>query len=382
MPSWDLRAITQVSCLSQELAAPLYLHSVNLLFNDDTLRISTQACFTLLLYRHSTLFRVPKYLRCNLLDADDRHLQALSNFMELLGSNSSLFISIVKDGEMLGDFAPLFQCTRDSGCRSLRFSDREASHLAYPPPILPDFVVVTDPAITNNFHIFHANSPIFFSRSMVALTVSSLQNSSLTDLSLTHTSLSVLQWTVLMHDIHFPQLHFLSINIECPPTVLVKFLTRNGVHQLWLYSMRPEVISPYGMDLAQNVITPRIPIHSLRSLAGPHWYISSLLDKARLPLCIQNLDLELDGHFLTSTPNYLLAILNITQQFVFMDHLRLSFYDGSLISQSFDVLLDEYRTIPVKNLTIFLPHWYKYSSRHPLVSTIYEAIPCQANVII
>ncbi|KAG2103037.1 hypothetical protein BD769DRAFT_1676486 [Suillus cothurnatus] len=288
--------------------------------------------------------------------------------MELLGSNSSLFISIVKDGEMLGDFAPLFQCIRDSGCRSLRFSDREASHLAYPPLILPDFIAVMDPAITNNFHIFHANSTIFFSRSMVALTVSSLQNSSLTDLSLTHTSLSILQWTVLMRDIHFPQLHFLSIDVECPPTVLIDFLTQHGVHQLWLYSMHLEVISPYGMDLAQNVTTPCIPIHSLRSLTGPHWYISLLLDKARLPLCIQNLDLELDGHFLTSTPNYLSAILYITQQCVFMDHLRLSFYDGSLIYQSFDVLLDEYRTIPVKNLTIFLPHWYKYSSRHPLFS--------------
>jgi hypothetical protein len=177
---------------------------------------------------------------------------------------------------------------------------------------------------------------------MVTLTILSLQNSLLTDLSLTHTSLSILQWTVLMHNIHFPQLHFLSIDVECPPTTLVEFLTWHGVHQLWLYGMCLEVISPYGMDLAQNVTTPRIPIHSLRSLAGPHRYISSLLDKACLPLHIQNLNLELDGHFLTSTPNYLLAIFNITQQFDFMDHLRLSFYDRSLISQSFDVLLDKY----------------------------------------
>jgi hypothetical protein len=118
MPSRDLQAIMQVSCLSWELAAPLYLHSINLLFNNDTLRISTQVCFTLLLYRCSTLFRVPKYLRCNLLDTDDCHLQVLLNFMELLGSNSSLFVSIVKDGEMLGDFAPLFQYIRDLGCRS------------------------------------------------------------------------------------------------------------------------------------------------------------------------------------------------------------------------------------------------------------------------
>ncbi|KAG2094038.1 uncharacterized protein F5147DRAFT_657281 [Suillus discolor] len=256
----------------------------------------------------STLFRAPKYLRCNLLNVDDRHLQALSSFIELLGSNSSLFVSIVKDGEMLGDFAPLFQSIRDSGCKSLRFLDQWASHLAYPPLTLPDFVAAPDLAITNNFHIFHANSPIFFSRSMVALTLSSLQSS----------SLSVLQWTVLMRDIHFPHLRFLSIDVECPATALVEFLTRHGIHQLWLYSMRPEIVSLDGMDLTQNVTTPAFP------------YIA----------CALSLDRT--------------------------DHLRLSFYDGSLISQSFDVSLGEYRTIPVKNLTIFLPHWYKYSDRHPL----------------
>ncbi|KAG1853464.1 hypothetical protein DFJ58DRAFT_841644 [Suillus subalutaceus] len=321
----------------------------------------------------STLFRVPTYVRCNLLNVDDRHLQALSSFVELLGSKPSLFVSIVKDGEMLGDFGPLFQSIRDSGCRSLRFSDRDASHLAYPPPILPDLVAALDPAITYNLHIFHANSPIFFCKSMVALTLSSLRNSSLTNLSLTHTSLSVLQWTVLMRNIHLPRLHFLSIDIECPTTALIEFLMQHGVHQVWLCSMRPEMVSFDDMDLEQNTITPHIPIHGLRSLAGPHWYLLSLLDKVRLPLRIQNLDLELDGHFLISTPNYLSAILDITQQFTFIDHLRLSFYDESMISQSFDILLGECRTIPVKNLAIFLPHWYKYSDRHPLVSAIYEA---------
>lgn len=382
MPSRDLRAVAQVSCLSRELAAPLYFRSVGLLFDDDSLRISTQACLALLLYRRSTLFRAPTYVRCNLLDADDRHLQALSSFVELLGSKLSSFVSIVKDGEMWGDFRPLFQSIQDSGCRSLRFSDRDASHHAYPPPILPDLLAASDPA-THNLHIFHANSPIFFSKSMVALTLSSLRNSSLTDLSLTHTSLSVLQWTVLMRDTHLPQLHFLSINVECPTTALVEFLTRHEVHQVWVCSMRPKIVSfDDDMDLAQNMTSaPRIPIHGLRSFAGPHWYLMSLLDKVRLPLRMQNLDLELDGHFLTSTPNYLSAILDITQQFTFIDHLRLSFYDGSMIPQNFDILLGEYRTIPVKNLTIFLPHWYKYASRHPLVSAVYEAIAQEANIM-
>jgi hypothetical protein len=170
MSSRDLRAVAQVLCLSRELAAPLYFRSIGLLFDDDSLCISTQACLALLLYRRSTLFRAPTYVRCNLLDADDCHLQALSSFVELLGSKLSLFVSIVKDGEMLGDFRPLFQSIQDSGCRSLRFSDRDESHHAYPPPILPDILAASDPA-THNLHIFHANSPIFFSRSMVALTL-------------------------------------------------------------------------------------------------------------------------------------------------------------------------------------------------------------------
>ncbi|KAG1729429.1 hypothetical protein EDB19DRAFT_1832376 [Suillus lakei] len=55
----DLRPIVQVSCLSQELAAPLYFHSVGLQFDDKSLLISTQACLTLLLYRHTTLFHMP-----------------------------------------------------------------------------------------------------------------------------------------------------------------------------------------------------------------------------------------------------------------------------------------------------------------------------------
>ncbi|KIK32814.1 hypothetical protein CY34DRAFT_18783 [Suillus luteus UH-Slu-Lm8-n1] len=101
MPSRDLRAIAQVLCLSRELAAPLYFRSVGLLFDDDSLRISTQACLALLLYRHSTLFCAPMYVQCNLLDADDCHLQVLLSFVELLGSKLSLFVSIVKDGKPL-----------------------------------------------------------------------------------------------------------------------------------------------------------------------------------------------------------------------------------------------------------------------------------------
>jgi hypothetical protein len=38
-------------------------------------------------------------------DADDRHLEALQNFLDSLEGIQAPFISIVKDGEMLGDFA-------------------------------------------------------------------------------------------------------------------------------------------------------------------------------------------------------------------------------------------------------------------------------------
>jgi hypothetical protein len=69
------------------------------------------------------------------------------------------------------------------------------------------------------------------------------------------------------------------------------------------------------------------------------------------------------------------AILDITQQFVAIDSLQLNFYDGSLIPESFDVTLDvDNRTIPAKKLPIYLPHWYKYSNQHPLVSVIYGII--------
>ncbi|KAG2046078.1 hypothetical protein BDR06DRAFT_977740, partial [Suillus hirtellus] len=304
LPAQDLRSIAQVSCLSRELAAPLYLRSVGLEFDDKSLFISTEACLTLLLYRRTTFFHTPKYLRCNLLDADDRHLKALQGFLESFEGTQVFFLSIVKDGEMLGDFAPLFQSIQDSSCRSLRFSDREASYHAYPPPILPNFIAVPTPPHRCTFQTFHANSPVFLSRSMVSLTLASLQNSSLTDLSLTHTSLT--------DD------------------------------------------------------TPRIPLHSLRVLAGPLWYLVSLLHKVRAPQRIQTLELHLDEESLASAPNYLSAILDITQQFVAIDCLGLSFYHGSLSSEGFDIPSDKHGTIPVKKLTMYLPHWYKYSEHHPL----------------
>ncbi|KAG2108579.1 hypothetical protein BD769DRAFT_1392737 [Suillus cothurnatus] len=144
-----------------------------------------------------SIAQTPKYLRCNLLDADDRHLKALLGFLESFEGTQVFFVSIVKDGEMLGDFAPLFH---------------------------------------------------------------------------------------------------------------------------------------------------------LRVLAGPLWYLASLLQKVRVPLHIQTLKLYLDEESLASAPNYLSAILDITQQFIAIDCLGLSFYHQSLISGSFDLPLDEYRTIPVRKI--------------------------------
>ncbi|KAG2102303.1 hypothetical protein BD769DRAFT_1676629 [Suillus cothurnatus] len=328
----DLRSIAQVSCLSRDLAAPLYFRSL-----------------------------VSPY-------PYDRHLKALLGFLESFEGTQVFFVSIVKDGEMLGDFAPLFQSIRDSSCRSLRFSDREAFYHAYPPPVLPEFVAIPTPPNRCNFQTFHANSPIFFSRSMVSLTLSSLRNSSLTDLSLTRTSLSAIQWTALMRNLHLPQLIFLSVDIECPTAALVEFLPRHDIHQLWLYGQC--IDAPH--HLMQKTDTPRIPLHSLRVLAGPLWYLASLLQKVRVPLRIQTLELYLDEESLASAPNYLSAILDITQQFIAIDCLGLSFYHQSLISGSFDLPLDEYRTIPVRKVTIYLPHWYRYSDQHPLASATHK----------
>ncbi|KAG1880166.1 hypothetical protein F4604DRAFT_1922845 [Suillus subluteus] len=339
LPARDLRSIAQVSCLSRELVAPLHFRSVGLQINDKSLLISTRACLTLLLYRRTTFFHTLKYLRCNLLDADDCHLKALLGFLESFEGMQVFFVSIVKDGEMLGDLAPLFQSIQDSSCRSLWFSDWEVSYHAYPLPILPDLAAVPTPPNRCNFQTFHANLPIFFSRSMISLTLSSLRNSSLTNLSLTHTSLSALQWTVLMRHLHLPQLIFLSIDIECQTAALVEFLLRHDIHQLWLYG---QCIDPPHHHLMQKTDTPHIPLHSLRILAGPLWYLVSLLHKVRAPLHIQTLELYLDEESLAFTPNYLSAILDITQQFVAIDCLGLSFYHRLLISGSFDVPLDEY----------------------------------------
>ncbi|KAG2049756.1 hypothetical protein BDR06DRAFT_1011843 [Suillus hirtellus] len=318
------------------------IHKRCLQFDDESLQVTAQACFSLLLYRRTSLFHAPKFLLCNL-DVDDRHLEALRNFIESLEGTQAPFISIVKHGEMLGDFAPLFQIIQHSGCKNLRFSDREASCLAYPPLILPDFVAATNSTSRHNFHIFYADSPIFFSQSMVAFTLTSLQNPSLTDLSLTHTSLSALQWMVMMSDINLMQLNFLSIDCNCPTAALIEFLMRHKVRQLWLYGMDHYTDQPpLGMDI------PHIAVPSLCTLSGPHWYL-------------------LDATFLASTPNYLSAILDITQQFVTIDSLQLNFYDALLISESFDVTLDvDNRTIPAKKLTIYLLHWYKFSDQHPM----------------
>lgn len=163
LPAQDLQSIAQVSCLSRELAAPLYFRSVGLQFDDKSLLISTRACLTLLLYRRTTFFHMPKYLRCNLLDADDRHLKALLGFLESFEATQVFFVSIVKDGKMLGDFAPLFQSIQDSSCRSLRFSDREASYHAYPPPILPDFIAVPTPPPTDVIFKHSTQTPRYFS---------------------------------------------------------------------------------------------------------------------------------------------------------------------------------------------------------------------------
>ncbi|KAG1717325.1 hypothetical protein EDD22DRAFT_964875 [Suillus occidentalis] len=69
LPATDLRSITQVSCLSRDLAAPLYLHSVGLHVGQTWLRVNAQSCLALLLYTRMTSFCTPQFLRCDLLVA-------------------------------------------------------------------------------------------------------------------------------------------------------------------------------------------------------------------------------------------------------------------------------------------------------------------------
>ncbi|KAG2108343.1 hypothetical protein BD769DRAFT_1675345 [Suillus cothurnatus] len=155
------------------------------------------------------------------------------------------------------------------------------------------------------------------------------------------------------------------------PTLSTMYSAVQSLHWPFLNELVLNILEKLSaLDLrsiAQKTDTPHIPLHSLRILAGPLWYLASLLQKVRVPLRIQTLELYLNEESLASTPNYLSAILDITQQFIAIDCLGLSFYHQSLISGSFDLPLDEYQTIPVRKVMIYLPHWYRYSDQHPLI---------------
>ncbi|KAG1734423.1 uncharacterized protein EDB91DRAFT_1084080 [Suillus paluster] len=135
------------------------------------------------------------------------------------------------------------------------------------------------------------------------------ENSPITDLSLTHVALSGIQWATLLQNVHLPLLHMLSVDVECPTAAL-------GV------------------------------------LGGPPWYLLALLEKVHPAHSIRHLSVRFEEDSTTFNPNYLSAILDITRHFTVIQELQLNFYGVAHPSDHFDVLVDECRTVPVKNLAI------------------------------
>ncbi|KAG1732323.1 hypothetical protein EDD22DRAFT_960378 [Suillus occidentalis] len=130
LPATDLRSITQVSCLSRDLAAPLYLHSVGLHVGQTWLRVNAQSCLALLLYTRMTSFCAPRFLRCDLLGTGNHDLTALKIFLQSLKGVQDKHISsvICFDAPPGVDLASLFQLVKDLGCSSFRYSSTEADH--------------------------------------------------------------------------------------------------------------------------------------------------------------------------------------------------------------------------------------------------------------
>jgi hypothetical protein len=84
LPARDLRLMTQVSCLSRDLAAPLYFHSVGLSVEQKWLWINAQTCLALPLYSRTASFSAPQFLHCDLIGTSARDLTALQIFLESL----------------------------------------------------------------------------------------------------------------------------------------------------------------------------------------------------------------------------------------------------------------------------------------------------------
>ncbi|KAG2108738.1 uncharacterized protein F5147DRAFT_652726 [Suillus discolor] len=126
-------------------------------------------------------------------------------------------------------------------------------------------------------------------------------------------TLSGIQWATLLTNVHLPLLHMFSIDVECPPAALGDFLAWHlNIGQVWI-----------------------MPGHT--------------------PSLITN-DSSHQRHFEEDStpfnPNYLSVILGITQHSIGIQESQLSFYGTAHSAEHFEVLDNECRMVPAKNLAI------------------------------
>ncbi|KAG2088928.1 uncharacterized protein F5147DRAFT_780808 [Suillus discolor] len=335
LPAIDLMSITQVSVLSKDLAAPLYFQAVGLHVEQTWLRVNAQSCLALLLYTRTTSFCVPRFLHCDLHGTVDRDLTALQTFLEFLkGIQSKPMSSVMcSDAPPEVDLASLFQLIKDLGCSSFRYSSRDSKHscMVVPAPILG-----LDTGAKCSLRRFSADSPMFFSPRVASFTLATLRDSPLSDLSLTNTALSGIQWAMLLLNVHLPLLQMLTIDIECPPAVLAGFLAcHQNVTQVWIHP---------GQTLSPPILQQKHSSQKLRSQMSHQSQSTLDLSVFGGPLC-----LWFKENFI---PNYLSAILDITQHFTTIQALQLSFFDASHAANCFDVLFEEHRIVHAKYLNI------------------------------
>ncbi|KAG2094398.1 uncharacterized protein F5147DRAFT_779001 [Suillus discolor] len=355
LPAADLRSITQVSVLSMDLAAPIYLHSIGLHVERTWLQVNTQTCLALPLYSRTSSFCVPRFLRCDLHGTGDHDLAALKIFLQSLKGVQSKPISSVMcfDAPPGVDLASLFQLVKDLGCFSFSYSSSDTEDLC---TIVPAPVSGSNSSAICHLRRLSVDSHMFFSPCVASLTLATLRDSPLTDLSLTHTGLNGIQWAALLRNVHLPLLRMFTVDIECPPDVLAEFLIRHqNVGQLWIHpgqnlfppKSQNHSLQKLSRQTSQQIDNSRV-LH-LNVLGGPPWYLTSLLATIHSAPCIRNLNLRFDEDL---TSNRLSAVLDVTQHFSSIQVLQLSFFDAPHYANHFDFPCNERRTVPAKQLTI------------------------------
>ncbi|KAG2757202.1 hypothetical protein P692DRAFT_20867784 [Suillus brevipes Sb2] len=349
LPVSDLRTVTQVCRLSRDVAASLYIRSMGLHIEQMWLRVNAQGCLALLLYACTTFFCIPRVLRCDFLGIGDHNLTALKVFLEALRGSKPISSVICFDAPPGVDLASLLQLIKDLGCSNFRYSSTDAEH---PRTMVPDSVPHSDPSEVCNLRSLSIDSPTFFSSSVAQLTLVTLRDSPITDLSLTHVALSGIQWATLLTNVHLPLLHMFSVDVECPPAALGDFLARHpNIGQVWIMpGHTPSLVTNDSSH--QRHVTPDYRLQNLGVLGGPPWYLLALLAKVHPAHSIRHLSVRFEEDSTPFNLNYLSDILDITQHFIGIQELQLSFYGTAHSAEHFEVLDNECRTVPAKNLAI------------------------------